>query len=572
MNAQRGFTLVEIAVALGILGFFLVAGMWAMAAHPAALAAATDDVDSALASARAIAASSGNGATVVVAPSTNGKGFVMRVYRGRPNAAGAVAPTNAMPVVAEASVREKTLGSPPFAFFVDSAGNASGIARYPSFDANGDPDFSQIAQEPACPAGGFALTITNLQKTASVTRTLPCRIVAAAAPVPLASPTPNVPIVTPKSLLFHWPADAQQSFVATEWGYTHWFASSTGFGCGDATAVYPNVLPSPYSAPQNPSEPLQPPQPPSDTPYSYPSSGSGMNDAPAAFLLQPQNGGLCTASIEDDYHQTASASVAVMGWLTAVYSGTSVTHASGALTIPASALSDQGSSVTIGLEKGYDTSPLQPLVTFTGNNATACTQDVMVTSAGGTTPNTPSSNPATASVTLTVNALPPAALSCTGVLWNHYSDKSAPPDAAAQAGEGIALNLSLIPPATPTPAPTPTPNACHSGTPCGVAIYWAFSFCTPIGGGKYVGGYDEETDYYQSSNGGATWTEAWNNKISGGDGSACSGDTHLNPYAAGPPPAGDPVNWSGVRDGVAGSPITWTPPNPPAYVTSEFEQ
>ncbi len=448
---ERGFTLLEMTIAVGIFALLLATGAWALASHPNALAAATDDLDASIAAARALAASSGNGATLVFAPRSNSTGsplpgFLLRVYRGRPNAANAVSPTSAMPLVADASVRERTLGAPPFAIFVDSAGNVSAEAQYPSFDANGEASFTVIAQEPECPAGGFTLTLTNPQGNATTTRTLACRVSLSGTPAPNPSPTPNVPIVTPSTLLFHWPEDEQQQFVATEWGYTHWFASASGFACGNGIAAFPNVLPSPYSAAYSPSEALLPPPPPPNTPFSYPNSNGGsMNDAPASFPLQPQSAGLCTAAVQDDGGQNASTAVIVMGWLTATYASTSATHASGSLAIPANALPKAGSSVTIALAKSFDATALAPRVAFTGSNASACAADLALTASNGTTPSTPSSTPATASVTLTVTALPPSALSCAGVIYNHYADANAPSDAVSEAGEGVAFTTSLSP-------------------------------------------------------------------------------------------------------------------------------
>jgi prepilin-type N-terminal cleavage/methylation domain-containing protein len=453
---ERGFTLLEIAVALGILAVLLVAGTWAMALHPAALRSATDDLDAALASAKAVAASSGNGATLVFAPRSAGgrivAGFSLRIYRGRPNAAGSVTSTNVMELVADATVREKTLGAPPFSLFIDSAGNASGAANYPTFDAGGEAVFGTIAREPSCPAGGFTLTLTNPQATATATRVLPCAVVLRV-PLPAISPTPSVPIVTPSALLFHWPDDAQQQFVATEWGYTHWFASTTGFQCGGGVALYPDVLPSPYSAPGNAGESQLPPQPPADTPYSYPNSGGGStNDAPALFLIQPQTAGTCAASVQDDDGQRASASVDVMGWLSASYGGATTTHVSMPLTIPASALPKAGSSVTLALAKTFDSEQLQPRVAFTGSTAASCAADLAVTPASGSTPGTPSQTPATASVTLAVAALPPSALGCAGVIYDHYTDASAPSDAASEAAEGISFTATLGPAVSPLSA------------------------------------------------------------------------------------------------------------------------
>ncbi len=447
---ERGFTLLEVLVTVAILALLLAAGAWTLSLHPSALAAAADDVDAALASARAIAASSGNGATLVFAPRTDGRGnrlagFTLRVYSGRPDAPGTVRATSAMPVVADASVRERTLGTPPFSLFVDSAGDASGASSYPAIDAEGNASFAVIAQEPACPPGGFTLTLRNPQSRASATRTLSCRVSLSAPGGANASPTPNVPIVTPTALLFHWPQDEREQFVATEWGYAHWFAAP-GFACGNGVAAFPDVLPSPYSPAYSPAEAARSPSPPPAVPYSYPNAnGASMNDAPASFPLEPQSAGLCNASVRDAYGQSASTSIAVMGWLTAAYGSAQATHAQGAIAIPASALAHAGSSVTISLAKTFDAASLAPRVAFTGNSAAACATDLAIAAAQGTTPATPSPAPATAAIALTVTLVPPSALDCTGIIYNHYADPGAPSDSVSESSEGVAFTASLAP-------------------------------------------------------------------------------------------------------------------------------
>jgi hypothetical protein len=241
-------------------------GAWLLAMHPGALMHTTGDYDAALASARGLAMTSGNGATLVFAPRNGGvPGFALRAYSGRPASAGAVRATTVMPVESDATVREATLGVPPFAIFIGASGHASGKPSYPSIDARGNATFSIVANEPACPPGGFVFTFTGPQG-AVAKRALPCTPDASSAPggpgLPNPSPTPNVPLMTPASLVYHWPADAEQTFVATEWGYTHWFASTSGLACGASVASYPDILPQPYSAPYTKAEGRASPAPP----------------------------------------------------------------------------------------------------------------------------------------------------------------------------------------------------------------------------------------------------------------------------------------------------------------------
>ena len=65
---QSGFTLAETAVTLAILAMLAAGAVWMLGTHPGSVMRATDDFDAALASARAIAATSGNGATLAFLP------------------------------------------------------------------------------------------------------------------------------------------------------------------------------------------------------------------------------------------------------------------------------------------------------------------------------------------------------------------------------------------------------------------------------------------------------------------------------------------------------------------------
>ena len=425
---------------MGIVAVLLAAGgEWLLAMHPGALTHATGDYDAALASARGIATTSGNGATLVFSPRSDGvPGFALRVYSGRPATAGAVQVTTAMPVESDATVSEATLGKPPYAIFIGASGHASGKASYPSIDARGNATFAVVATEPACPAAGFIFTFTGPQG-AIAKRTLPCTPDASNAPggpgLPNPSPTPNAPLMTPAFLVYHWPADAEQTFVATEWGYTHWFASTSGLTCGASVAAYPDVLPKPYSAAYTKAEGRASPSPPQNEPFSYPNSGgASMNDAPALFRLDPSNEGLCTPAVADDYGQVAQGAVQVMGWLTVAYGGKTYTHLSTpSLALPASMLQTKGAAVTLAVSKTYDAEPLQPAVALDA----ACSPYVSVDAATGTTPGNPSARAAKASVTLTLVTLPKSKIACGGVIYDQYTN--------SQTGEGVPFNAVIGP-------------------------------------------------------------------------------------------------------------------------------
>ncbi|MDQ2865580.1 MAG: prepilin-type N-terminal cleavage/methylation domain-containing protein [Candidatus Eremiobacteraeota bacterium] len=347
---QRGFTLVETLVAVACIALLLAAGGALLGGmHAGALRGAADDFDADLAAARGIAASSGNGATIAVIPRTDARGgtlpgFVLRVYSGRPTAAGAVTPANVMAVESDASIAEHTFGKPPFALFLSSAGHPTGLAAYPTVEGT-NVAFSPVASQPPCPSPAIAVTFTSPQG-ATETRTLQCNAAVAGVSVPNASPTPNVPVVVPSALVAHWTSDSKAlKFAAAEFGYTHWFASNTGATCG-AVAAYTAGWP--YAAPQNPAEASLAPNPPAQ-PYSWPNNAGGsMNDAPAPFILAPVRGspGLCRVDIVDDYGQHAGAQVQVMGDIAAT--PTSITFAA-----PASG------AQTVTFSKSYDAEPLK---------------------------------------------------------------------------------------------------------------------------------------------------------------------------------------------------------------------
>ncbi len=319
MESQRGFTLVEVVAAVAILALLCAAAVaMSLAQRPGALRVATSGFDASLAAARALAATSGNGATMAFAPRTDGRGntlpgFTLTIYRGRPNAAGAVAPSTVLPLVSDADVRERALGTPPFAIFLSSAGDPSGQTAYPQFDARGSATFTTLTAQPPCPAGGFAFTFSSAH--AVQTRALACRIAAVGTPMPLVTMTPSPIVLTPSSLEYDWPGAARASFVATEWGYTRWYAAPA-FSCGAAT--FPQSAPAPpYSAAHSPADVSASPVAPNGVPISYAHAPDSMEDAPARFYVDPAAGGLCGVAIADANHRSATLNVQVMGQLTA---------------------------------------------------------------------------------------------------------------------------------------------------------------------------------------------------------------------------------------------------------------
>jgi len=383
---QRGFTLIETIVVAAILAVLASVAVISLAQRPGALASAVTGFDASLAAARAIAATSGNGATLVFAARANGSralpGFTLTVYRGRPTGAGAVTPTTVMAISSEVSIREASLGTPTFAIFLSSAGHASGQSAYPAFGGGNVPTFAPIGSQPPCPSGGFVLSFADAHATQ--TRALPCRASLASTPSPLSTMAPSAIVLTPKVLTYYWPASAQQHFVATEWGYTRWFAASE-WSCGSGVAAFPASDPAPpYSAAFSAADANAIPLAPSTLPYSFANSSESMEDAPAWFYLTPQAGGLCSVTIGDARAQSTSLPVQVMGALTA--SPTSLTWSD----------PTQTGAKTVSLGKTYDGEALAGAI-----GANSCNGIVTLTWGAAGTPSSPSVTPATQTLTVT---------------------------------------------------------------------------------------------------------------------------------------------------------------------------
>lgn len=164
---QRGSTLLELVLAVAIMVLATVAFVsFAQGAHSYAARSAVQQFDAALAYAQSVAANSGNGATMVFAPS--GDGFVLTIYSGRPTSANALRASSIAPIHAAGSVSEARLGAPPFSVFLNGAGHAS---AWHGAVAPG----SIIVSDPGCPAGETRVTLELRDPRTTVTRTLSCR-------------------------------------------------------------------------------------------------------------------------------------------------------------------------------------------------------------------------------------------------------------------------------------------------------------------------------------------------------------------------------------------------------------
>jgi hypothetical protein len=160
-------TLIEVAIAAAI-AILMAAALFQLArgSRPFATASAASSFDAAIAFAKSVASTSGNGATLVFTPASPA-GFTLRIYSGRPTSSNALSISGPR-VSSEADVSEAVLGGPPFTIFFDGSGAAS--AQHGAVT----PGEVQ-ASDPGCPAGEPAVRLTF--KTGSITavRTLACQ-------------------------------------------------------------------------------------------------------------------------------------------------------------------------------------------------------------------------------------------------------------------------------------------------------------------------------------------------------------------------------------------------------------
>jgi prepilin-type N-terminal cleavage/methylation domain-containing protein len=171
---QRGFSLVEMALTVGILAMLLFAGAaFALGSRPVAMNSAATGFEAQFEAARSLAAATGNGATIVVQPRVP-LGFKSIVYAGRPTAGDALAVTSVPQIASDAEISEAGFGRPPFAIFISGSGHVSMAGSYPSAAQFDSPVMTPIASEPACPAAGsYALTFSA--NGAARTLDLACR-------------------------------------------------------------------------------------------------------------------------------------------------------------------------------------------------------------------------------------------------------------------------------------------------------------------------------------------------------------------------------------------------------------
>ena len=164
---QRGFTLIEVLIVAAIV---ITVAAFALnmtnGTRPMAKRSALTQFDAALAYGKAIASTSGNGATLLITPRQ--PGFAITIYSGRPTAVEALKPAGIAPMLSDAGIREENIGAPPFAIFLDSGGHAAVAAV-----GGGTP--APMPAQPACPPSGeWTLEFGTGKQAPYDLRTLPC--------------------------------------------------------------------------------------------------------------------------------------------------------------------------------------------------------------------------------------------------------------------------------------------------------------------------------------------------------------------------------------------------------------
>lgn len=257
-RCERGFTLLEIAIAAGIAASLALAGIAAaLASRPAALAAATAGVDALLDAARTAARAAPNGARLTFAPLAGDPSGV------RVDVAGeglAFAPLETHVAIAETEL----LGAPSFALALHADGAVGGVAGAgvelgcpPSgafhlvFSAAGRRAERFVSCRAATAPGGATFVLPPAGATPSPPAQTcaggPCSSVVAppnAAGVcppgfffigPTACADPPL-LLSPSSLLFLAPGAPAQSVAAHEDGYTGPLVAGAST-CGGAIAL-----------------------------------------------------------------------------------------------------------------------------------------------------------------------------------------------------------------------------------------------------------------------------------------------------------------------------------------------
>lgn len=134
-----------------------LAGTYALSSRPGAVASATLELPTLVDAARELAATSGDGATIVFSPDPTS--FDVAIYSGRPHPGGSFDARNPARTARLPGVLSSSLGagatSAPFAVFISTAGTIAYVDWTPSQGT--------IAEEPPCTAPLYLAVGTTAQ-------------------------------------------------------------------------------------------------------------------------------------------------------------------------------------------------------------------------------------------------------------------------------------------------------------------------------------------------------------------------------------------------------------------------
>jgi type II secretory pathway pseudopilin PulG len=198
--SERGFTLMEVLIAVGMIVLLTVAGFGlSLSMKPLELSAATMQFDATLESARSIAAAFSDGATVFVSTAPGSTNFRAQVYGNRPGGSLPLAASTVPVLDSKATITETSvLHDPAFAVIIHGNGNIGARANFAVGDAPVGPELN-------CPSPQNALIFQFTVNGQKATRTLPCHIDLAASG-PIVIETPPSPSATPTGAPFAPPS------------------------------------------------------------------------------------------------------------------------------------------------------------------------------------------------------------------------------------------------------------------------------------------------------------------------------------------------------------------------------
>jgi len=189
VRSERGFSLVEVVLAAGVVSLIALSGVWlTLSSRSLAVSAAAAGFDALLDGARTTARAFDEGVTLAFVPDAYGDGFRAQLYQNRPGTAALVASTMPALEARVAVLETEKLGAPSFAVTIHGNGDVAGIVG---------AVLGQAGPETPCPpSGAYHLVFTYA--AAHADRYVACRItLAVTGPPAIATLSPAVPLPLP---------------------------------------------------------------------------------------------------------------------------------------------------------------------------------------------------------------------------------------------------------------------------------------------------------------------------------------------------------------------------------------